>query len=65
MLLPTPLTAPRPLLRGTFLPPPAAAIKALTRTFGKWHGISSLFNLAVLVAAVAHGWWLAGSLFLV
>ena len=42
----------------------AAAIKALYKQFGKWHGISSLFNLAVLVAAFAHGWWLAGSLVL-
>ncbi|GAB4813111.1 hypothetical protein N2152v2_000157 [Parachlorella kessleri] len=41
-----------------------AAIKALYKQFGKWHGISSLFNLAVLVAAFAHGWWLAGLLVL-
>lgn len=40
------------------------AIKALYKKFGMWHGISSIFNLAVLVAAIAHGWWLAGSLVL-
>ena len=40
----------------------AAAIKQLYKKFGMWHGISSLFNLAVLVAAIAHGWWLSGAL---
>lgn len=40
----------------------ADAIKRLYKKFGMWHGISSLCNLSVLVAAVAHGWWLAGAL---
>jgi hypothetical protein len=35
-------------------------IKALAKQFGKWHGISSLINLATLVVAVGHGYWLAG-----
>ncbi|KAL4459187.1 hypothetical protein ABPG75_014052 [Micractinium tetrahymenae] len=38
------------------------AIKALAKQFGKWHGISSLINLATLVVAVGHGWWLASNL---
>ncbi|KAL4427167.1 hypothetical protein ABPG77_001171 [Micractinium sp. CCAP 211/92] len=38
------------------------AIKAMAKQFGKWHGLSSLLNLAVLVVAVGHGWWLASSL---
>ncbi|PSC74334.1 Transmembrane 205 [Micractinium conductrix] len=38
------------------------AIKALQKQFGKWHGISSLINLATLVVAVGHGWWLASLL---
>lgn len=37
-------------------------IKALAKQFGKWHGISSLINLGTLVAAVGHGYWLAGCL---
>ncbi|PRW60938.1 Transmembrane 205 [Chlorella sorokiniana] len=37
-------------------------IKALAKQFGKWHGISSLINLATLVVAVGHGYWLAGRL---
>lgn len=28
---------------------PAAAIKALSKQFGKWHGISSLINLGALI----------------
>ncbi|KAL6784403.1 hypothetical protein ACKKBF_B01645 [Auxenochlorella protothecoides x Auxenochlorella symbiontica] len=35
-------------------------IKALYKTFGAWHGFSSVLNLASLVAAVAYGWTLAG-----
>lgn len=46
------------------MPQSAAAradkIKALAKQFGKWHGISSLINLGTLVAAVGHGYWLAG-----
>jgi hypothetical protein len=37
-----------------------AAITALKKEFGKLHGLSSLFNLAALVACVSHGVWLAG-----
>jgi hypothetical protein len=36
-------------------------IKALYKKFSTWHGISSMLNLGVLVAAVTHGWWLAAS----
>jgi hypothetical protein len=39
-----------------------AGIKRLYGQFGKWHGISSLNNLAVLVATFAYGWSLAGKL---
>lgn len=39
-------------------------IQALYKQFGKWHGISSILNLVVLVAAFSHGWWLAGGLVL-
>ena len=38
------------------------AIKALAKQFGKWHGISSLLNLAVLVCAVGHAYYLGGRL---
>lgn len=58
----SPLNPPRPVPLPT--PPPAAAIKGLVKKFGAWHGVSSLFNLGVLVTAFAHGWWLAGSLVL-
>lgn len=34
----------------------------LYKQFGKWHGISSLINLIVTCAALAHGWFLAGTL---
>ena len=37
----------------------AERIKALRSEFGKLHGLSSMLNLAALVAAVSHGWWLA------
>jgi len=37
-------------------------IKALYKQFGIWHGLSALLNLGVLVAAVAHGWYLAASM---
>lgn len=39
-----------------------AAIKALAKQFGKWHGISSLLNLAVLVCAVGHAYYLGARL---
>lgn len=39
-----------------------ARITALRKEFSKLHGISSLFNLAALVACVAHGAWLASHL---
>ena len=41
---------------------PAEGIKRLYKQFGKWHGISSLFNLVVLVVAVGHGWYLGAHL---
>jgi hypothetical protein len=37
-----------------------AQIKVLQRRFGKWHGISSLLNLIVLICAVGHGYYLGG-----
>ncbi|KAI7839524.1 hypothetical protein COHA_006707 [Chlorella ohadii] len=37
-------------------------IGKLAKQFGKWHGISSLINLGILVTAVGHGYWLAGRL---
>jgi hypothetical protein len=37
-------------------------ITALKKTFGKWHGISSLLNLVVLVCAVGHAYYLGGQL---
>ena len=39
-----------------------AAIKALTKKFGAFHGISSLLNLAVLVCAVGHAYYLGAFL---
>ena len=39
-----------------------ARISALKKTFGKWHGISSLLNLVNLVCAVGHAFFLAGGL---
>ena len=39
-----------------------ARIRALKKTFGKWHGISSLLNLVNLVCAVGHAFFLAGGL---
>lgn len=39
-----------------------ARIARLRKEFSKLHGISSLFNLAALVACVAHGAWLASHL---
>lgn len=36
-------------------------ISKMYKTFSKWHGISSMLNLVVLVAAVTHGWWIAAS----
>ena len=35
-------------------------IKALAKQFGKWHGISSLLNLIVLICAVGHAYYLGG-----
>ena len=37
-------------------------IAVLRKEFSKLHGLSSLFNLAALVACVAHGAWLASHL---
>ena len=37
-----------------------AAISGLKKEFGKLHGLSSLFNLAALIACVSHGVWLSG-----
>jgi hypothetical protein len=37
-------------------------IAVLRKEFSKLHGISSLFNLAAVVATVAHGAWLASHL---
>ena len=39
-------------------------ITALRKQFGKWHGISSLLNLVVLVCAVGHAYFLGGRLLL-
>lgn len=39
-----------------------AGIKALYKRFGALHGVSSLLNLAALVVAVGHGWYLGGRL---
>lgn len=39
-----------------------AAIKALSKRFGAWHGISSLLNLGVLVCAVGHAYYLGAFL---
>ena len=38
------------------------AIRVLKKKFGKFHGISSLLNLIVLVCAVGHAWYLGGHL---
>jgi hypothetical protein len=37
-------------------------ISVLKKKFGALHGVSSMLNLFVLVAAVVHGWSLAASL---
>ncbi len=42
----------------------AEKIGKLAKQFGKWHGISSLINLGILVVAVGHGYWLAGETWL-
>lgn len=42
----------------------AERIKALRSDFGKLHGLSSTLNLAALVTAVSHGWWLASRMVL-
>jgi prepilin signal peptidase PulO-like enzyme (type II secretory pathway) len=39
-----------------------AQIKELAKQFGKWHGISSLLNLIVLICAVGHAYYLGGLL---
>lgn len=36
--------------------------KKLAKSFGKFHGISSLVNLITLCAAIAHGTYLAGAI---
>ena len=42
----------------------AERIKALRSEFGKLHGLSSTLNLAAVVTAVSHGWWLASRMVL-
>lgn len=43
-------------------PEDEAAIKALYKKFGAWHGISSLNNLGVLASTVAYAWIVASKL---
>ena len=45
-------------------PDKAAELKRLGGQFGKFHGLSSLFNLGMLVAVVGHLWWLCGKIVL-
>jgi len=40
------------------------AIKKLYKQFGKWHGMSSMLNLVVLVCAVGHAFYLGGHIIL-
>ncbi|KAL3135000.1 hypothetical protein ABBQ32_007951 [Trebouxia sp. C0010 RCD-2024] len=42
-----------------------ARIAQLKKDFGKWHGLSSVLNLAGLCGILAHGWWLGSRLMLV
>ena len=39
-----------------------AKIKQMKKEFGKWHGASSVLNLAGLCGVLAHGWWLGSRL---
>ena len=39
-----------------------AKIKQMKKDFGKWHGASSVLNLAGLCGVLAHGWWLGSRL---
>ena len=39
-----------------------ARLKKLSGAFGKFHGLSSLFNLIVLGCIVSHGWFFIGSI---
>ena len=42
-----------------------ARITQVKNDFGKWHGLSSVLNLAGLCGVLAHGWWLGSRLTLV
>ena len=42
-----------------------AKIVQMRKEFGKWHGFSSVLNLAGLCGVMAHGWWLSGKLALI
>lgn len=42
-----------------------AKITQMRKEFGKWHGASSVLNLAGLCGVMAHGWWLSSKLALV
>ena len=42
-----------------------ARIAQVKKDFGKWHGFSSVLNLAGLCGVLAHGWWLGSRLTLV
>ena len=55
-LMPPPL----PRLCLPFCALPADKIKALSKQFGKWHGISSLINLTTLIVGEWLGGWVAG-----
>jgi len=39
-----------------------AKITQIKKDFGKWHGFSSVLNLAGLCGVLAHGWWLGSRL---
>lgn len=39
-----------------------ARIAQLKKDFGKWHGLSSVLNLAGLCGILAHAWWLGSRL---
>lgn len=39
-----------------------AKITQMKKEFGKWHGLSSVLNLAGLCGVLAHGWWLGSRL---
>jgi hypothetical protein len=60
--LPASSGPPSPVSLQTKTEADQAEIKRLYGQFGKWHGISSVNNLAVLVATFAYGWSLAGKL---